>query len=108
MKLLFFFLLFPANFVLAVDVFVAAGGSDSFDGSKSKPFATIQKGIDASGTGDKVWVLPGTYSGVGNKAINLRGKIISVRSTQGPDSTIIDCGGRKLLSLTRVKEARLP
>ncbi len=55
-------------------------------------YATIQAAIDAAGTGDVIEVSPGTYSNAGNRDIDFRGKAITVRSANGPASTIINCG----------------
>lgn len=73
------------------EYFVSSSGNDAACGSLSTPFATIQKGIDTATDGCTVWVLPGNYSGIGNRAINMRGKKIKLRSTDGPVSTIINC-----------------
>ncbi len=52
-------------------------------------YSTIQTAINAAANGDQVIVAPGTYA----EAINLNGKNITVRSTQGPGETIIDASG---------------
>ncbi len=53
---------------------------------------TIQAGINAAAfAGDTVLVAPGTYTGLDNKDLNLKGKAIVLRSEEGADSTIIDC-----------------
>jgi len=52
---------------------------------------TIQEVIDSCTTFDTVMVGPGTYTGDGNRDIELRGKRITVISEQGPEQTIIDC-----------------
>ncbi len=66
---------------------------DSFPATIEVPrdFATIQEAIDSAADGDIVEVSPGTYTGDGNWDIDFRGKAITVRSTAGPEQTIIDC-----------------
>jgi hypothetical protein len=56
-------------------------------------FATIQEAIDYARSGEIVEVGPGTYSGDGNRDIDFRGKAITLRSSAGAGSTIIDCTG---------------
>jgi len=55
-------------------------------------YPTIRSAIDASSNGDTILVLDGTYTGGGNRSINFNGKAITVKSQNGPDSCIINCG----------------
>lgn len=61
------------------------------DGTGDAP--TIQDGVTAAANGDTVLLAPGTFTGTGNKYINLRSKAITVTSEAGPEATIIDCEG---------------
>ena len=62
------------------------------DGTGDAP--TIQAGIDSAAAGDTVSLANVTYTGVGNRHIDLLHKEITVRSESGiPDSCIIDCEG---------------
>jgi hypothetical protein len=55
--------------------------------------ATIQAAVNGAGSGDTVLVADGTYTGPGNFDIDFLGKTdLVVRSVNGPEVTIIDCG----------------
>ncbi|MBN2181624.1 MAG: hypothetical protein JW715_06900 [Sedimentisphaerales bacterium] len=54
-------------------------------------YPTIQAAIDDANDSDTVLVAPGTYTGDGNWDIDFKGKAISVKSEQGPESCIIVC-----------------
>ena len=58
-------------------------------------YATIQAAVDAAGQGDTIVVNPGTYTGRGNRDIEIRGKSITIQSSDdaNAETTIIDCGG---------------
>jgi len=56
-------------------------------------YPTIQAAIDASSDGDTIVVLDGTYTGDGNRDIDFNGRAITLKSENGPESCIIECGG---------------
>ncbi len=76
-----------------------ATGSDTYDGMAAAwdgthgPKATIQAGINATAPGlpYTVFVADGTYTGIGNRDMNFRGRAITVRSENGASACIIDC-----------------
>ena len=53
----------------------------------------IQSAIDWASDSDSIKVAPGTYSGLGNTELDFYGKEIILTSENGPEVTIIDCGG---------------
>lgn len=55
--------------------------------------ATILSAILAASEGDTVLVAPGTYTGLANKNISFGGKNLTLKSTGGPEQTLIDCEG---------------
>jgi hypothetical protein len=63
------------------------------DGSADHPFDAIQEAIDTAVDADTVLVLDGTYTGEGNRDLNFRGRLITVRSENGPGNCTIDCEG---------------
>jgi len=56
-------------------------------------YMTIQAAINAANDGDIITLASGTYTGEGNRDIDFKGKRITVRSANGPESCIIDCQG---------------
>lgn len=54
---------------------------------------TIQAAVDASSDGDEIVVAPGTWTGSGDAVVDLLGKSITLRSSDGPDATVIDGQG---------------
>ncbi len=80
---------------------VSTSGNDSSgNGLMTAPYATIQKAIDVAAAGDVVEVLAGTYSGTGNRQINLKGKAITVRSAEGAFRTTLDLGRQQAFVAT--------
>jgi len=56
-------------------------------------YPTIGAAVAAAASGDTVLVADGTYSGPGNRDINIGGKSLTITSQHGAASTVIDCGG---------------
>lgn len=70
---------------------LASAKAEGADGTSAKPFPLIQQGIAAAGAGcNNVFVLAGTY----NENLDFLGLEVVVKSVYGPESTIIDGGGR--------------
>jgi len=75
-------------------IYVSVDGSDLHsDGTEKHPYKTIQKGINEAENGDTIIVRSGVYKGKDNRNINLKGKRITVKSENGPDTRIVDCEG---------------
>ncbi len=73
-------------------------GDPAEDGTQAHPYDAIQQAIDAAVNSDEVIILPGTYTGDGNRDIDFKGKPITVRGTDPNDpnvvaATVIDCQG---------------
>jgi len=74
--------------VVAVIALIAPQVADAATIHVPTDYPTIQAAINAAANGDTVQVAPGTY----HENINFMGKAITVISTGGPQTTIIDGG----------------
>ncbi len=63
------------------------------DGGPEHPFDSIQEAIDAASNLDQILVVPGTYTGTGNRDLNTLGKSVHIFGPGGAANTIIDCQG---------------
>ena len=63
------------------------------DGSSSHPFDAIQEAINSAADGDTILLLPGEYTGEGNRNIGLSSKELEIRGQAGAARTIINCEG---------------
>ena len=54
-------------------------------------YPSIQQAINAAEDGDEVVVADGTYTGPLNKNLDFGGRLVTVRSENGPGNCIIDC-----------------
>jgi len=61
------------------------------DGSTMHPFDSIQEAIDAVADGNMVVVLEGSYTGLGNRDLDLLGKTVGLYGIAGPQRCIIEC-----------------
>ena len=79
--------------VVNAELRVEAGGAASGDpdGSVERPFAAIQDAIRAAIEGDVVLVGPGVYFGT----VEGPSAKIEIRSTEGPEATVLDAQGTK-------------
>ena len=89
--------------------YVSPGGSDSDYGGPETPFATIQHAIGSSASGDTIRLYDGTYSGAGNRDLQLGLKGLRIESVSGvPASCVLDCGGENGITAGSVTDTPDP
>jgi len=76
------------------NIYVDVTGSDVYGtGRQSRPFATIQKAVDAANEFDTIIIMPGRYTGSGNRGIRHNNKKIIIIAFERGTETVIDCEG---------------
>ncbi|UCF16815.1 MAG: hypothetical protein JSW59_05010, partial [Phycisphaerales bacterium] len=78
-------------FFVLVGGTVDAGRTIYVDDDEPAEVDNIQAAINDANDGDTIVVKDGTYTGDGNRDIDYKGKAITVRSENGPETCIIDC-----------------
>lgn len=76
----------------AITLHVAPNGSDSNSGTSAAPYATVQAAVNNAKAGDTIALRAGTYSGSGNRDVDVS-KALTIKSESGAGQTTIDCGG---------------
>jgi len=81
------------NKMLFSEIHVSTTGSDTVgDGTLSRPYQTIQRGVDAANEYDQIVLMSGIYVGLGNRGLRHHGKRIQLKSRNADlHNTVIDC-----------------
>ncbi len=78
----------------AVNPACVPGGNNLYINAEGTgDYPTIQAAVNASLPGDSIFLAPGTYTGDGNRDVDLNEKIVVITSSGAVDQTIIDCEG---------------
>ena len=75
-------------------------------GTFEDPFCDIWSGIEAALPGDTVIVRDGVYTGIRNVGLSFLAKSFTLRSENGPENCIIDCGGNGRGFVASMNETR--
>ncbi len=88
-----------ATMALLLAAVLADAATITVDWAGSGDYLTIQEGLDAADSGDTVLDHPGTYTGHLNRDLDFGGRGITLRSSSGAESTVINCqdAGRAVL-----------
>jgi len=82
------------NLITCLSVCVLSGATfaDTWtvDDDGKADFDNIQAAVDAASNGDEIIVMPGTYTGTGDEVVDMLGKSVTLRSSNGPNVTFID------------------
>jgi hypothetical protein len=82
--------------IITICLILALSATRAFGADLLVPsqYPTIQAAVDAAKNSDTVIIAPGTYTGQGNRDINVN-KYIAIQSQDGPETCIIDCNGNQ-------------
>ena len=86
-------------------LYVAKSGSDATgDGSFTNPYLTIQKGVDQASSGQKIYVLPGTYQETVDidKSVTIESDYVRLGTANARNTTIIDGNGSPCIEIDNI------
>ena len=78
--------------VSATTYYVSTSGSDSWPGTQSQPWATLQYAVDTISNGDTILVMPGTYVGCRMRYSGASGAPKTLRA-QTPGTVLVNAAG---------------
>ena len=87
---------------------VSNAGTDSSTGLADDPFATLSRAVTVAAWGDTIEIADGTYSGPGNRNVDLGDKALTIRSVSGdPAACVFELGGEDGLIFAATAETTL-